>query len=532
MLEWLGRAGARRRYVILGVWAVVVLAGGVFGAGVFDRTESVEGARGESARVQERLNKLAPDGETVVAVIGGEDFYTPALRDSATNVMQELRTVPGVHEVRDAYTAGGLIAGDKQSSLAVIELDPKLNDDDDAALVVADRVAAKLRTINAPEVLVGGKLLAERTFAEQATRDSLRGEAIAFVVLAVVLVLFGGGLLAGGLPLLVALATITGSLLALNALARATAISEFAVNVVTLLGLGLAVDYSLLVIARFREERTATPEAPIDDVLARTIAGAGRAVLVSGLAVAIALAGLYVFADPLLSAMALGGVLAVGTATIAGLTLIPALMAVAHHRIPSPGKRTWVWRRERRSAPGVLARLAAFAQRHPAPVAVTVTGALLALSIPALGLEVADADARSLPAGAQERQVLEAVERDFTAGPVDPIQVLIDAGPTQPAVTGLIERMRRLPYAKDGMIRDDLPPSVTGIEVDAAGPDSGERAQQLVRAIRELDAPAGGLVGGAAAELVDAKDSTAQRPPLAPGGGRPPAPGVLVGPPP
>ena len=284
-------------------------------------------------------------------------------------------------------------------------------------------------------MLVGGKLLAERTFAEQATRDAVRGEAIAFVVLAVVLVLFGGGLLAGALPLLAALATITGSLLALNALAGATAISEFAVNVVTLLGLGLAVDYSLLVIARFREERAATPQAPVADVLARTIAGAGRAVLVSGLAVAIALAGLYVFADPLLSAMALGGVLAVGTATLAGLTLVPALIAVAHHRIPAPGTRTWVWRRERRSAPGLLARLAAFAQRRPAAVALTVTAALLALSIPALGLEVADADARSLPADAQERRVLEAVERDFTAGPVDPIQVLIAAAPSDPAVT-------------------------------------------------------------------------------------------------
>src|SRR3954454_24345009 len=261
----------------------------------------------------------------------------------------------------------GLIAGDKHSSLAVIELDPKL--DDDAALVVADRVAAKLSTIDAPEVLVGGKLLAERTFAEQATRDAVRGEAIAFVVLAVVLVLFGGGVLAGALPLLAALATITASLLALDALARVASVSEFAVNVVTLLGLGLAVDYSLLIIARFREERGAAPEAPGPELVGRTVAGAGGAVLVSGLAVAIALAALYVFADPLLSAMALGGALAVLTATIAGLTLIPALLTVAHARIPAPGTHTWVWRCERRRGPGVLARLAAFAQRRPALVA-------------------------------------------------------------------------------------------------------------------------------------------------------------------
>src|SRR5690349_13814047 len=98
MREWLGRAGARSRYVILGVWAVVVLVGGVFGAGVFDRTENTEGRRGDSARLHARVDRLAPDGETVVAVIGGADFYTPALRDSATAVMQELRTIPGVHE--------------------------------------------------------------------------------------------------------------------------------------------------------------------------------------------------------------------------------------------------------------------------------------------------------------------------------------------------------------------------------------------------------------------------------------------------
>jgi len=514
MLEWLGRAGARWRFPILGLWALVALAGGVFGAGVFDKTQSGDRAHGDSAKAQARLDRYAPEGETVVAVIGGKDFYTPALVKSATDVMYALRAIPGVKKVRDAYTAGGLIADDKQSSLAVIELSPKL--DDEAALRVADRVAAKLRTIDAPKVLVGGKLLAERTFAEQATRDSVRGEAIAFVFLVVVLVLFGGGLVPGGLALLAALATITGSLLLLNALASVMTVSEFAVNVVTLLGLGLSVDYSLLVIARFREERAAAPDAPVDALLGRTVAGAGRAVLISGLAVTIALAGLSVFADPLLSAMALGGALAVATATVAGLTLVPALVAVAGERIPAPGSRTWVWRRARREAPGLLARLAAFAQRRPAAVALTCTAALLALAIPVLGLQVSDADARSLPADAQERRVLEAVERDFTqAGPVDPIQVLIAGGNQDPAVLELIKRMQVLPNAKGGELRDDVPASVTALEVDAAGPDTGVRAQQLVRDIRGLDASMEVLVGGAAAELVDAKDSTIARLPLA-----------------
>ena len=141
MLGRLGRAAARWRYVILGVWAAVALAGAVFGGGVYDRTESVEGARGESGRAQERLDELAPEGETVVAIISGEDFFSTALIESATNVMYAIRELPGVKEVRDAYTAGGLIGDDKQSSLAVVELDPGL--DEDAALAAADRVAAE-----------------------------------------------------------------------------------------------------------------------------------------------------------------------------------------------------------------------------------------------------------------------------------------------------------------------------------------------------------------------------------------------------
>ena len=424
MLERVGRAAARWRVAILAVWAVLAVVGGVFGGGVYDRTETVDDARGQSARAQERLDELDPEGELVVAVIAGQDFFASGLVESATRAMYAIREIPGVSEVRDTYTGGGPMSDDKQRSLAVIELDPKL--EGDAALAVADRVTETLKTIQAPEVLVGGKLLAERTFAEQATDDAVFGESIALVVLTAVLVLFLGGLVAGLLPLAAALATIAGSLLVLNALAGAVAVSEFAVNVVTLLGLGLAVDYSLLMLARFREERAADPEAAPAELLARTTSGAGRAVLVSGLAVGTALAALYAFADPLLSAMALGGGLAVATATLAALTLVPALIAVAHRRIPARGSRTWVWRRGRTPGPGLLARLAAFAQRRPAAVALTVTAALVALSVPVFGLDAANSDASSLPANAEERRVQESLDRDFSIGAVEPIIVLTE----------------------------------------------------------------------------------------------------------
>jgi putative drug exporter of the RND superfamily len=136
VLERVGRAAARWRFAILAVWAVLAVVGGVFGGGVYDRTQTIDDARGQSAQAEQRLDELDPEGELVVAVISGKDFFARDLIDSATALFYELRELPGVADVRDAYTAGGMQGDDGKSSLAVIELDPAL--EDDAALEVAD----------------------------------------------------------------------------------------------------------------------------------------------------------------------------------------------------------------------------------------------------------------------------------------------------------------------------------------------------------------------------------------------------------
>jgi RND superfamily putative drug exporter len=229
--------------------------------------------------------------------------------------------------------------------------------------------------------------------------------------------------------------------------------------------------------------------------------------LVSGLAVGTALAGLFVFADPLLSAMALGGALVVCLATLAGLTLVPALIAVAHRRIPAANR---VWR-PASQRPTLLTRLATFAQRRPADVALAVTAGLLVLSIPLLDINLANSDARSLPGGSEARRVHEMVEKDFSEGQIQPITVFIDA--QQNSMQALIERMRTLPGAADVDVESELAADSTVVEVTPAGTVSGEQAQQLVRDIRALDPMV--KVAGPAAELVDAKESTAERLPIA-----------------
>ena len=514
MLAHLGRVTVRHRVLVLALWATLALLGAVVGGGVFDRTTAVDSlpAGAPAAQAQALLDELDPQGETLTAVVGGVDFFTPSLVESAYRVMQEVREIPGVLEVTDAFTSGGLVSDDGFSSLVVVELERDLTDAQ--ALEVGDRVAATLQTLDAPEVVVGGELMAERTFADIATADAVVGESVALVVLCVVLVLVLGGLRAGLLPVAAALASIAASLLALSALAGAVPVSEFAVNVVTLLGLGLAVDYSLLVIVRFREERERAPESTLEELLSRTVSTAGRAVLVSGLAVASALTGLLVLADPLLASMALGGLLVVGLTTVAGLTLVPALVAVLHASIPAPRTRTWARRRTGTGA-GLLARSASFAQRRPVAVTLGSAAVLLLLSAPLASLALGSSDARSLPPGTPERVAQEKIEQDFDVLGVQPVTLVLGASVEDPQVRSLLDAGLAAPRVGALRHHPDVPAAGTVAGVAPPGTATGEEAQSVVRYVRGLDVPFSVQVAGPAAELVDATQQSRDRLPWA-----------------
>jgi RND superfamily putative drug exporter len=488
---------------VLGAWLVLITAGLVLGGQVFDRLTDTDGLRpdAESQRADRRAGELEPEGPMIVAVVGGREVFDPALVADVTAVTAAIRELDGVAGVEDLYGApGGRIGADNRSSLIRVELEQGLPDDSRER--AEDAVAAALHRIDAPEVLVGGEKLAERAFADQAVADAAFGESVAIVVLAVVLVLVLGGFVAGAIPLVAALATVAVTLLGLVGLTAVIGVSQFTVNVVTLLGIGLAVDYALLVVARFREERAADPDAPVAELVARTSATAGRTVLISGLAVAATMFGLSAFAEPLLGAMALGGALSVLLATAAGLSAVPAFLALAHRRIPPPRPR---------NRPGLLARLAAFAQARPGPVAFWVAAGLLAMSLPFLfAVDLENSDARALPASSEARRLQETMRRDFGGGQADPIVVVVDADPAGAEVRDFLNTINTL----DGVVRVAPRPDITAAAVVDVTPDD-DSAGDVVRAIRDSDPPFPVLVGGAAAELADYRDSVAGRFPIA-----------------
>jgi RND superfamily putative drug exporter len=496
----------RRRRLVLLAWLAVVLGATLLGGAVFDRLGETEGLRpdAESVVAEARIDRLLPGGPVMVAVVDGRFAYEPELVRSVTLAVQELARTPGVTDTDSLYTSpGGQVAPDNRSSLLLVQLAEGL--DEGELHAVQDRVVARLQRIDAPRVLVGGKELAEREFAEQAVRDLARGELAALALLLVVLLVVFGGIVAAGLPLVVALVSISGTVLALLPIGLVTPVSEYSVNVVTLLGLGLAVDYSLLVVARFREERSGTaPGAAIE----RAVDSAGRTVVFSALAVASALAGLLVFAEPLLRSIALPGAAVALLGALASVTLLPALLAMWGGRIPPA-------RPPRPAGRGVLPRLAAVAQRRPGVTATLVTLALLALALPFAHANLADAGPESLPRASQSRQVDQLARERFGRG-ADPVTVLVDVDDGDPAFVAFANQVNRLDSVRLLENRPDVPDghAILDITPERDGP-AGATARRLVTQLRALDTPFGKQVTGTAAEEVDYRASVAGRLPFA-----------------
>lgn len=527
MFTALGRVMYQWRVLVLVLWTVTAVGGGIIGGQIFDRASTVEslGPGAESERTQHLLDERLDDGPEVIAIARGLHPRDPQLVGSLVAVAEELHAIDGVVEVQDGVTApGGSIGADNNSVAVRVALRHDLPDAEQERL--EEEVAAILRGIDAPTVLVSGEKLAERAFADQAIRDAAVGESIALVALFVTLIVILGGVVAALLPLLVALGAIAAAFLGLVGLTAVTPVSEFAINVVTLLGIALAVDYTIVLMYRFREERAAEPEADPSDLIGRTMATAGRAVLISGLAVTSAMAGLAVFAEPLLASIAQGGAIVALLATAAALTAAPAMLGVTHRRVPAADATTWVRRIVRRirgaflrkppraADGGMLARLAEFAQRRPGPVAAVAAGGLLVLALPVLAINLGNSDARALPTTMEARQAYDVMQRDFLADRAAPVVAVIDADPAEPAVRDLLNELLVLPQVDQLQIRFDLPPGITVVDLTPLGETDGPESRELVREIRAMASPLTMSVGGSAAEVVDHADSLRGRLPV------------------
>jgi len=563
VLAILGRAIARRPLTVVAAWLILAALGftaalGGFGEGLFPRLTSGDpSVPGEARDGQDILLDNAETGGGLTLLVDGVEVSDPGLVGPISRARKELTAMDAVLRVLDPLAApggpsspaaAGLVAEGGDGLLVVVDLKPDLSEvDSDAALtsvqVLLDDAAAEITgSVEGARALVGGTRPLIMAITDQVSADLATGEGIALPVSLLVLILVFGGFLAAGMPILGAIASIAVSLLGLLGFSHLIDLDASVVNVVTVLGLGLCIDYGLLIVSRFREElrrltttaagrpdeesvavydRTANVER-VGTALSATMATAGRTVVFSAVTVGISLSGLLLFTADFLRAVGAAGISIVLVALLVALTLIPALLALAGTRMVRPGLLhripglRAVLRRLGDIPPreGVFSRLGRATQRRPILVVLGVLAVLGLLAAPVTDLQLRNSGVALLPESAPQRQFFDTLTAEYPTAGFPAVQVVGRAGPAQ--MTALAQQVA----AADSSLTVALPTEISRdysvLNVFTAAGDAASPAAQNVVAVVRADRPDYQIwVTGQSAGLVDFVDSIKERAPLA-----------------
>ncbi|GLZ37414.1 MMPL family transporter [Actinokineospora sp. NBRC 105648] len=493
-----------KRWVVLVATLVITLGGGLWGLGVFDKL--TQGGYEDPASESSQVNRIVQDelGQKpadVVLLYTAPPNKTVDDAEVAQRVTAALAQLPAdsVAQRVDYWSAKqpALASPDKHLAMATITL---AGDTFDAHQQSYDRIKDRLVVDGVP-TQVGGKVPTEQAMTARSTADLTVAEAISLPVTLVLLVLIFGSLVAAALPVLVGGLSIFGALGVLRLLSLGLEVNTFAVNVATLLGLGMAIDYGLFTVGRFREE-LAEGRTPAQAVR-RTVATAGRTVAFSATLLVIALAGLLVFPMDFLKSMAYGGMSAVAIAAILSLTLLPALLGVLGHRVD---KLSLPWRR--RAAGGesrFLGRIADAVMKRPVWFAAPIVAVLVLLALPFGNVQFGGADERQLPPGDPHRATAEAIAANFPAAGSNTAKIVL-RGTGGPPSQATVQAYTAAAFQVPGVL--DVKPTGAGGDVvlltaPLAGDASSTEARSAVDGLRAVPSDAQVLVGGQPALVGD-----------------------------
>ena len=474
MFSSIGRFCVRRRRFVLAGALLFFVAGIIVGSGVFMHLKESHGSSGtESVQGSDLIDRASGHGPEMVAVVDGPRVGDPAVRQAVLAAAARVAAVRGVTGVVTAYDSPDpmLRAADGRASLMVIST-AKTGDMMRTHQEVADVRRVLSGSVPGAAVKVGGELAVMRDSAVTSQSDLFRGELFALPVLLLALLLVFRGLRAALLPILGSLVSVAGALLLLRAVTGITDVSGYAVDVVALFGLALSVDYSLLMVNRFREERAAGHDAA--DAVVRSVETAGRTITYSAVTVMASLAGLFAFGDPTFSSLAIGGIATTLIAVLTGLFVIPALLAAWGSKIrPEPPAD---------SSQGAFGRLARSVQRRPVAVAAVCAVGLVALAVPFLSVNYGSGDPRLLPRSFESRAVADTLLARFPGMQAEPIMVVAQRPADDPAVRAYAGTIRSLPGVAGVSVEDTRGTKLSVIDVMPAGATQGAAAQDLVRA--------------------------------------------------
>jgi uncharacterized membrane protein YdfJ with MMPL/SSD domain len=486
-----------RRTVLLALLFVLVAAvvGGP-AASKLNAPNAFENPSSQAAHARTQIERATGAEPTagVIALVHGAP-----LGARAESAAQTLRHDPGVaHVASYANTHDpALISRDGHFTLLAASL--RSSADPNA---VVDRLTKDLGTRH--DVQLGGPDVSLRQTNLQATKDLGFAELLAFPLLALLAFLIFRGV-AALLPLGVAITSVLGSLLALRLINAGLPLSSFALNVVTGLGLGLSIDYSLILVSRFREELARGLD--ITAAITTTLQTAGRTVIFSALTVAAAMASLTVFPLRFLQSIGIGGAVVALTAALASLTILPSLFVLLGARLGATKPAS--------TASGFWYRLARGVMRRPGIIAAATITGLLLLAVPTLSTKWTGVDASVLPTSQSSRVVSDTITRDFPTANNAPMVLAISAPPSAgPQLATYATKLSRVTDVTSVSRPRQLSSDTWQLTASTAGAPIGAAAQKALTDARALPAPYPVSVGGQAAEFHDQQTSIAASLPL------------------
>ncbi|MFD7221855.1 MMPL family transporter [Streptomyces sp. NPDC059892] len=500
LLHRWGAFAARNCRAVPAAWLFLIAATAALGltfSGTFESSSDIPGSTAQSAL--ERMDRhFGASGRQSARIVfeapAGTSLETPAKADALQRTLTAAATVPGVASVSDPARTG-TVSEDGRTAVAQVEFSvPKDTDVGAARLNALEDTAAGSRAAGI-DVVFGGDAY-KRSSAPVGPMEGV-GVLVALAVLAVTF----GSLLAAGMPLITALASVVASMAGLMGLSSVAGISDKAPTLAVMLGLAVGIDYALFIVSRHRTELARG--RGVQEAAAHATATAGGAVAFAGLTVIIALAGLTVAGVPVLTSMGLSAAAAVAVAVAMSLGLLPALLALAGERL-RPGPRSRAAQRIRHAAapggrPTAGARWVGAVVRRPWPAVVTVTLGLAVLALPATRLQLALSDDGGEPRGTAARQSYDRISEAFGPGANGPLVVLVTGAPSgtlKPTGADVAEQIAAVPgIASVGPA--DYSPDGAAARVRVI-PETGPRdpaTGELVTRLQERTAPIAARTG-------------------------------------
>ena len=515
MFNKLGSLIVAKSKLIFAIYLIAVILAGGIGSAVFGKLDSggYSDPKSDSAKAFTYLTDVfkVKDPAVVLVVETKDGITNPIAIASATKLENQIKAESGVDSTLSYWSAGGapsLKSTDGKSAFLFIFSDDV---DWDNVQSLGKNIQAKYDgKFEDLTVYASGTGVFAHAINTKISEDLKLSESISIPLTFILLVFVFGGLVASAMPLLVGVSAILASFLVIYLLTFVTGVSIFALNLITGLGLGLGIDYALLIVNRFREELHAGRS--VDESIKRTVNTAGKTVFYSGLTIVITLAALVLFPQMFLKSFGYAGVTVVVMAVLGALVALPALLAILGTRIDKlVVRKSSITPKE----DGRWAQTARFVMRRPVAVVMLSLIVLTVLAAPIKNIVFSQVDSRVLPASNSAAFASKIISDRFPGQEGNPIEIIVPNGATMGTqINQYTNEIAQVP----GIVRiGDSQVSGNDVRVTAIhsmGPRT-PAAEVLIKEIRKIRAPEGTLIGGVAADYADTQIGIAKTMPWA-----------------